>query len=146
MLLNVLDQWNEFKKIIQTQRKKNQLNKKNVFYGSVGDIHSCRLGINIGYEENGKWCLYARPVLIIKKIGIMYFVVPMTTSEKHNIYHHILNNTQLNYHKSQTPVPVSTLILSQVRVVDASRFSHKIATVSLSEMSLIKEKLKTLLF
>jgi hypothetical protein len=51
-----------------------------------------KLGTNIGYEENGK-SGYMRPVLIIKKIGKLYFVLPMTTKGKeNNIFYHAIQS------------------------------------------------------
>jgi len=55
--------------------------------------------------------------LVIKKIGNIFLVIPMTTKEKNNIYHHKLKSFKQK---------ISWLILSQLRAVDKKRFIKKI--------------------
>lgn len=43
------------------------------------EVRFAHLGINVGNEEDGKGKSFQRPVLVIKKVGNMFLVVPMTT-------------------------------------------------------------------
>jgi hypothetical protein len=81
--LELFDAWNEEKKNIQNKinqekilteeekrKKRIYINEREIWYTTLGQI--------IGNESNGKK-LFLRPVLVIKKVGSMFFVVPMTT-------------------------------------------------------------------
>ena len=46
------------------------------------DVWYAQLGVNIGNEEDGKGNTFKRPVLVIKKFGNMFLVIPMTTGGK----------------------------------------------------------------
>ena len=81
--------------------------------------------------------------IVIKKIGNMFFVIPLTSKGKqnHDFYHKfstiILKNPK--YKDS------SYAILSQVRVMDKKRFIEHVGRISKDEFIMIKEKLKALL-
>ncbi len=118
------------------------------FYVNQREIWYCHLGANIGYEEDWKWCEYRRPVLVLKKVGILYRVVPLTSKPKdNNKFYHIINRWSLEYfEKATSKVTKSWAILSLVRIVDKTRFIHKIAHINQKELWEITKKLKTLLF
>ena len=51
-------------------------------------IRWCRLGVNVGYEQDGTGKDFSRPVLILKGFSRhVCLVVPLTTSVKKNKYH-----------------------------------------------------------
>ena len=83
-------------------------------YPKFKEIWYIKLGINIWDEENWKWW-FIRPVLVIKKIGSLYFVIPMSTKIKHTIFHY-------QVHTSSITKKSSVLLLSQWKVVDRKRF------------------------
>ena len=146
--LEKFDEWNEEKKKIQTKIDEEKLlpeeeKKKKRIYINEREIWYTTLGQNIGNESNGKK-LFLRPVLVIKKIGSMFFVVPMTTKWKDNIYHHEVWNVVYDSEYENVP-DVSRVQLSQARVIDKWRFSHHIGTISLDDFVSIKQKLKALL-
>lgn len=118
------------------------------FYVNQREIWYCHLGANIGYEEDWKWSEYRRPVLVLKKIGILYRVAPLTSKPKeNNKFYHIINSWSLEYfEEAASKVTQSWAILSQVRVLDKTRFIHKIVHINNEEFLHIKKKLKTLLF
>ena len=65
------DEWNEEKKYLHSIKpKKKSIHPRDIWY--------VKLGQNMGNEENGKK-EFRRPVLVIKRIGNMYFCVPLTT-------------------------------------------------------------------
>lgn len=65
------DTWNDLKKTIH--------HNGSSFYVGEREIWYVHLGINIGFEEDGKGADFKRPVLVLKKIGNMFSVLPMTT-------------------------------------------------------------------
>ncbi|MGH1438362.1 MAG: hypothetical protein ACRBG0_28295 [Lewinella sp.] len=76
------DLWNILKKKIHAKERN--------IYVKERDVRFARLGINIGNEEDGKGASFQRPVLIIKRVGAMLFVVPMSTGGKENRYYYTL--------------------------------------------------------
>ena len=70
-ILEKFDEWNEEKKSIH-------LSKEDNIFINPRDIWYVKLGLNIGNEQNGKG-EFRRPVLVIRRIGNMYFCVPLTT-------------------------------------------------------------------
>lgn len=102
--------WNINKQKIQYQG----LNK---FY-HPRDLWWCALGVNIGFEEDGKGQIGERPVLVLKGFSKQVcLVIPLTTSKKRNKYH--------------IPVGIvdgkeSSVIISQLRLVDTKRLINKV--------------------
>ena len=81
------------------------------------DIWWCKLGINIGYEQDGKGEDSLRPVLVIKKFNkFVCLVVPLSTKKKKGIYYVEFSNRHLH--------PV-VAIISQLRLVDTKRLFKK---------------------
>ena len=54
------------------------------------EVWFAHLGINVGNEEDGKGKTFQRPVLILKKVGNMFFVAPMTTKGRDDKFYHTL--------------------------------------------------------
>ena len=76
------DLWNNKKKIIDQKEISEQMffNEREIWWGS--------LGINIGFEQDGKNEEFERPLLIIKKFNrSVVWVVPLTTSDKSNKFY-----------------------------------------------------------
>ena len=67
----------------------------------------------------------------------MFAVLPMTTGGKDSRYYYRLPDTYFGR--------PSRVILSQVRVLDKARFTHKIGMLSEGDFNDVKEKLKALL-
>lgn len=138
---------NELKLKLQnifTQRIKNKNIKD--FYVNKKEIRYVYLWMNIWFEENGKWNEYKRPVLVLKKIWNMFLVTPLTSVPKNNIFHHIIDNKQIDYDIDAAKTDHSGVILSQIKTIDKVRFIHKIAEVTELEYNIIQKKLKILLF
>jgi mRNA interferase MazF len=131
------DEWNTVKKHLHTRIQKS-------FYIKEREIWFTKMGENIGFEENGK-LQFNRPVLVVKKVGNLFFTVALTTKGKtHNRFYYLLKSIVFHdgYGKRSRQ---SWLILSQVKVMDKKRFEEKIGLVSNAEFEDIKEKLTTLL-
>lgn len=129
------NRWNEEKQKIHNSKNKN-------FYIKTREIWFTKIGQNIGFEENGKDD-FMRPVLILKKIGNLFFTASLTTKGKDNNFYHKISDIELHNPKHKNS---SYVILSQVKVIDKKRCVEKIGNVSHKEFNKIKEKLKTLLF
>ena len=128
-IMKLFDLWNTVKKQIHSSGSCKFINEREVWY-----IHQW---INVWYEENGKWNDFKRPVLVIKKVWNLFFVVSMTTKWKENKFYHTLN--------FKTFQKTSRVILSQVRILDKRRFIEKVWIISREDFLQIKKKLTELL-
>jgi len=123
------DSWNDKKKNIDIKTSLNYCRDRQVWW--------CCLGLNIGIEENGKGSSYERPVLILKNLSAQSaLIVPFTTS-KNTHPMRISTGTIL---KKETSV-----ILSQLRVIDTRRISEKITTLDSEMFQKIKRAIREML-
>ena len=75
------DRWNKLKKAINASDESERV------YFHEGDIWWARVGVNIGYEIDGKHKQFARPVIVLKKYNQYSFLaLPLTTAQKRNPY------------------------------------------------------------
>lgn len=84
-------------------------------FPKVRDVRMCKVGINIGNEQNGGED-FSRPVLVIKKFNnTMFWVAPLSTKQKElDFYYNFTDG-------SGAPVSV---ILAQMRLVSVKRFER----------------------
>ncbi len=144
---NIYDEWNEEKKSIQSwidiQKSFPAREQEKIVYINEREIWYAKLGVNLGSESHWKK-LFLRPVLILKKVGSMFFVAPMTTKWKDNKFHYSLDCIQ--YNEGYTNVPdTSRIQLSQVKIIDKCRFSQHIGIISKNDFSQVKQKLRELI-
>lgn len=124
------DSWNKYKKALHTSKNKPPFFKER-------DIWWVSIGINIGFEEDGKHSKYIRPVLIIKKFNhLLFFGVPLSSKLKQNPYYFPI---------TVKGEKVSTLI-SQIRVFSSSRLQDKLAELDEKDYYKIIEKIKEKIF
>mgnify|MGYP004002750875 CR=1 FL=1 len=100
------------------------------------EIWWASIGMNIGYEQNGKNETFERPILILKKFNHdVCWVLPFTSKEKEGKYYYPIeyNNT------------ISRLILSQLRLVSSKRLLRKVRTLDKKEFNLVRENIKKLI-
>lgn len=119
------DNWNNQKKLIHNEGE-------NKFY-HPRDIWWCRLGLNIGYEQDGKDIDFERPILILKAFGNICLVVPLTTSPRKHEYRISIGLIEGKE---------ATAILSQIKVVDTKRFSEKIGVLNKEMFSNIQKHIR----
>ena len=106
------DGWNSVKKRLHDTRK--------VPVFKSGEIWWCSVGVNIGFEEDGKNEQYERPVLVLRKYNReLFFGLPLTTVVKKNKFHFVLTNERTK----------GSIILSQGRIFSTRRMSRKIYTL-----------------
>ncbi|MEI6425971.1 MAG: type II toxin-antitoxin system PemK/MazF family toxin [Candidatus Absconditabacteria bacterium] len=114
--------------------EKKQLNKsKRIVYPKPKEIWYIKIGVNVGKEIFGKDGFF-RPVLVVSKIGNMFFCLPMTTKGKNLSY--CLQLFSVFESKE------SYLVINQGRTFDTQRFFTKIGKVSLEEFMQIKKLLR----
>jgi mRNA interferase MazF len=122
------DRWNELKKGINDSKKPEDFN----FHER--EIWWCSVGVNIGFEQDGKHELFERPVLILRKFNkSIAWVVPLTSVAKENQYHYQLKTSG------------SFVILSQIRLISSKRFRRLIETINENEFKEIVIKIKDFL-
>lgn len=120
--------WNEQKININSNKGKLFFHEREVWFTS--------LGLNIGFEQNGKGNNFLRPVLVLKRFSKdVLWCIPLTKRQNEGRYYFsfILNNK------------VSVAILSQIRLIDSKRLQYKIGDIDKGDFIKVKEKLKLLL-
>ena len=123
------DGWNEQKKSIHNAAPAPLYRER--------EVRWCRLGTNIGFEQDGTGKARSRPVLILKGFSRMVcLVVPLTTSQKENPYHVALGNVGGQQ---------AAAIISQIRLVDTKRLDQKIANLDPALFSDVKRAIKDML-
>lgn len=122
------DNWNEIKKSLHDEHKAVIFKERDIFWVSIG--------INIGYEQDGKGEIFSRPVVIVKKYNNnLFFGVPLSTAIREGsfFFSFDFNNE------------ISSALLVQGRAYDAKRLENKIGMISKNDFESLKSKLKGLL-
>lgn len=95
------------------------------------DIWWVSVGVNVGFEEDGKNSNFVRPVLVLKKFNRELFLgVPLSTKLKDNIYY----------------VPISikqetvSAMTSQIRVFSSKRIWNKLAELDEKDFNKVVEE------
>jgi mRNA interferase MazF len=120
------DEWNTVKKATDGAGEESR-----PFFRD-GEIWWVRLGLNVGYETDGKSREFTRPVLVLKKYNQYSFLaLPLTTTQRPNPYR----------------LPIGTVdgkeacaTLSQLRNIDSKRLVKKIARVDDNVLDAIKKE------
>jgi len=122
------NQWHNLKQNLHNSRKIVVFKERDIIWASIG--------VNIGYEQDGKGEILSRPLLILKKYNRnLFFGIPLSTKIKEGsfFFEFILNNKP------------SSALLVQGRTYDAKRLENKIGMISQKDFSALKLKLKELL-
>ena len=123
------DSWNE-------EKKQTNASEYLPFYRER-EIRWCRLGINIGFEQDGTGAGHARPVLVLKAFSrSVCLIVPLTTSEKKNPYHVAVGLVAGTY---------ASAIISQLRLIDTKRLDSKLAVLDTATFEEIRKAVKAML-
>jgi mRNA interferase MazF len=123
--------------------KKEKLNETEVrVFFHEREIWYCSLGANIGFEQDGKGEDFLRPVLVLKKFNDkIFWGIPLSKSikpipKKSDKFYFVF---------SFVPGVKSLAILSQLRLIDASRLARHIGEMEKEEYQDLTKKLKALL-
>ena len=93
---------------------------ENKFY-TVREIWWCSLGVNVGFEQDGKGENFGRPVIVFRKFNKeVFWGVPLTTREKGGKFYLPVNIGDNEPRKA---------ILSQLRLLDAKRLYQKVGMI-----------------
>lgn len=117
--------------------KKGEINRnQDIPYFYEREIWWCSLGLNIGFEQDGKNENFERPIVILKKFNKhIFWAVPLTSKQKFGkyYYHFVFGNE------------TSAAIVSQLRLISSKRLLRKIGMISESDFARIKKIVKTFL-
>lgn len=81
------------------------------------EIWWASLGVNIGYEQNGKNRNFERPVLVLKKFNkSILLALPITSKNKTGKYYYQFEHNGAKY----------SIILSQIRLISSKRLLRKL--------------------
>ncbi len=130
-----------FKNFKEWHSVKESVNNKldHIPYFDEGDIWWVHMGVNIGYEIDGKGKNFERPVLIIKKYGRNSFLcVPLSSKveniNKYKLYIGKIKNKDCLIH------------ISQIKNFDSRRLINKIHHLEAKLFLSIKQKISTFIF
>jgi mRNA interferase MazF len=124
------DTWNKIKK--QTHDSEGYL----PFYHER-QIRWCRLGANVGFEQDGTGTEFSRPVLILKAFNRnVCVIIPLSTSTKINPYY-----ISIGLVKGAE----ASAIISQIRLVDTKRLDQHIHTLNKEKFEKIRKAVKNML-
>jgi mRNA interferase MazF len=123
------DSWNEKKKNLNNSGIYKLYHKREVWW--------CSLGINVGYEQDGKGVGYERPVLILRGFSQQVcFVVPLTTSPRISPFNIPIGKINDRFNAA---------IISQGRLIDTKRLSNKICTLDIKIFEAIRKAFRDLI-
>ena len=130
MMKKDFDKWNERKKEIDNLSDYLPLYHER-------QIRWCRLGLNIGFEQDGTNSEYSRPVLIIKGFSRnVCLVAPLSTSIKKNPYY--INIGKVSEKNA-------SVIISQLRLIDTKRLDQHIFTLDKNMFEIIRKAIRDLI-
>ncbi|MFA7252609.1 MAG: type II toxin-antitoxin system PemK/MazF family toxin [Candidatus Paceibacterota bacterium] len=123
-MIKDFDKWNEKKKSIHWTNQPTIFHEREIWW--------CALGVNIGFEEDGKNENFERPVLIIKKFNRhVAWIIPLTTQKHNDVFHYQLKTSK------------TFIILSQQTSISSKRLVRFIEKISEDEILFIFELLKS---
>ncbi len=122
------DSWNKVKKETNAEPSR--------FY-TVREIWWCRLGVNIGTEQDGHGERFLRPALILRGFGPeACLIVPLTTSSREH---------SLRLPIGKVDGREARANLSQLRVIDTRRLVEKIGFLNQDIFEAVRKTAKGLL-
>lgn len=122
------DSWNKKKKGLQQVLFAHFVHVREVWW--------CSLGINLGFEQDGKNSLFERPVLILKKFNKdIVLIIPLTSSRRESMY-----NINFVHNGSEF-----SAIISQIRLISTKRLQRKMYKMDSGIFATIREAVKNML-
>lgn len=123
------DNWNKKKKLLdEATVQPPYFKEKEIWWLSIG--------VNVGFEEDGKDSNFVRPVLVIKKFNRNIFLgIPLSTKIKNNIYYVKITHQNKN---------ISAMI-SQIKTFSSKRILNKIGALDNEDFDLVMGKIKELI-
>lgn len=122
------DEWNNLKQTLNKEDNKVFFRERDIFWASIG--------VNIGYEQDGKGEIFSRPILVLKKYSKnIFFGIPLSTQIKQGSF----------FFEFQLNNKPSNALLVQSRIYDSKRLENKIGTISQDDFKELKIKLRELI-
>jgi len=126
----------DFKKWHDKKSDIDQIEQRPFFHEA--EIWWCALGVNVGFEQDGGGDDFLRPIIIFKKFNNeIFWAIPLTHTNKTTKYYFQISSVE----NSED----SAAILSQIRLVDARRLSHKLGNIDKKDFAALTKKFKELL-
>ncbi|MDB5264756.1 MAG: hypothetical protein JWN64_327 [Parcubacteria group bacterium] len=123
------DAWNEQKKRIEEEKSELIVYERDIWW--------CSVGLNIGDEQDGKKALYERPIIVLKTFGKgLALIVPTTSTFKDLPYYFLFENKGDKW----------VALITHVHLISTKRFNRYIGKMNRPDFSLMKERIKRLLF
>jgi mRNA interferase MazF len=115
-------------------KKKEIHESKEIPYFYEREIWWCALGLNIGFEQDGKKENFERPIVILKKFNkYVLWAVPLTSKAKSGKY----------YYGFKFGKETSVAILSQLRLISSQRLLRKIGMLPEDDFAKIKNSIRS---
>ena len=109
------DQWNSEKKKTDSREDMGDV------YFSEREVWWVRLGVNIGFEQDGTGEGFERPVVILKKYNPnTLLVLPLSTTQKRGKYYCAVGKVEERD---------AVAIVSQIRLLDSKRLVNSAGTI-----------------
>jgi mRNA interferase MazF len=121
------DTWNNKKKIIEGRTEVPEFSERDIWW--------CTLGLNVGYEEDGKNEDFERPVCILRKFNKGIFIgLPLTSTRKDSPYYfpHKLHDTE------------GAILLSQARLLSVKRLQRKLGHIGKGRFTELRTEFRKL--
>ncbi|MDZ7611657.1 MAG: type II toxin-antitoxin system PemK/MazF family toxin [Candidatus Moranbacteria bacterium] len=104
-------------------------------YFKEQEVWWANLGINIGFEQDGKNRNCERPVLIFKKFNKNFlWILPLTTRIKKDPHYFFLDP------EKERDIERGSIILSQIRAMSSKRLRRKMGKLSKEEFEDVKKR------
>ena len=121
--------WHKDKKNIHEGKERPFFHEREVWFTSMG--------VNVGFEIDGKGEKFMRPIIVIRKFNNeSLWGLPLTRNPKKGKYYY-----SFMIEEGQS----STANLSQIRLIDSKRLQYKIGVMHKRDFVEVKEKLRQLL-
>ena len=118
--------------------EKNNLheNKVRAFFHER-EVWFASVGVNIGFEQDGKHEKFLRPVVVVKKFNNeVCWGIPTTKKTKKSKHYFSFEYKEGEF---------TTAILSQLRLIDSKRLDYKIGSMKISDFTEMKKRLVSFL-
>ena len=122
------DGWNSVKKEVNKKEFSDYIHEREVWW--------CSLGVNIGFEQDGKNKLFERPVLILRKFNKhTVLVIPLSSKVKNGPYDFPYIHEKREY----------VALLSQIRLISTKRLLRLSYWMDTTIFEIIKNEVKEMI-
>ena len=121
-------EWHILKENLHNNNKKVRFKEREIFWASIG--------VNIGFEQDGKGVILSRPVLILKKQNNdLFFGIPLSTKIKKGTF----------FFEFELNGKASNALLVQGRTYDVKRLENTLGMMDKNDFYLLKLSFRKLL-